>query len=334
MSKPPSRRSFLGSVAGVAALASPFPKSAGAAVPATGASARITALLETLPGTKAASIFAGDGSFEYARNPTTRLVIASTFKVFVAVAALQLVDQGKAALDEMLPVDASVWVPGSTAFTPALRGKVPLRVAIQEMIAYSDNTATDMVMKRVGAQRIRAMIANAGLKSVQIPDSIRAFFSYLAGLPRGVNASYEQLYGLKPPPKNLHPRPPANDVVTVKGAMGEIAGFYKRALAGEFFQKAETLIEFQAAMNQGKLIELSAPLGSQIFTKAGSFENDGHNGVVVAGSAQTLDKHLYYAIGVNWHDASAGGYAKGETAFFKVTREILAIARSQQFSAR
>lgn len=333
MIKPSSRRLFLGSVAAVAALAGPLMKMPGAAAAETDAHKQITALLETLPGTKAASIFSAGGSFAYALNPETRLVIASTFKVFVAVAALQLVDQGKASLDEMLPLDETVWIPGSTAFTPELRGKVALRVAIQEMIAYSDNAATDMVMKRVGVDRIRAMISGAGLKSVQIPDSIRAFFSYLAGMPLGVNASYEQLYGLKPAPKSLHPRPPGNDVVTVKGAMGEIARFYQRALAGEFFKKPETLVEFQAAMNQGKLIELSTPLGSQVFTKAGSFDSDGYNGVVVAGAAQTLDKHLYYAIGVNWHDPAAGSYAKGETAFFKVVKEILGLAREQQFRA-
>jgi len=47
------------------------------------------------------------------------------------------------------------------------------------MIAYSDNTATDLATRTVGADRVRALIAQLGLSAIRIPDSTRIFFSYL-----------------------------------------------------------------------------------------------------------------------------------------------------------
>lgn len=333
MARGSSRGAFLGmSVAGATALAA----GTGIARADSGDAKRaVAALIGALPGTKAASIVTDDGSFSFALNPKKRLVIASTFKAFVAVAALQAVEDGHASLDQMLSLDSSAYVPGSTAFTPELRGKVPLRVAIQEMIAYSDNAATDMVMALVGVERVRALIASAHLTSVQIPDSIRAFFSYVGGYPQGTLATYEELYSLAPPPKNLHPRPPANEVVTIKSDMLDLSSFYRRAMAGEFFKKPETLVELRTALGCGKLIELSAPEGSQTFTKAGSFENDGANGLVVAGAMQTLNAWVYYAIGTNWTDASAGAFARGEELFMRTVKRVLSTVRAVRFpSAR
>ena len=76
---------------------------------------------------------------------------ASTIKVPILVAFFQDVDQGKIRLDEMLTMDESVKAEGSGGMQYQQVGKqyTALETA-REMIVSSDNTATNMIINRLG----------------------------------------------------------------------------------------------------------------------------------------------------------------------------------------
>jgi beta-lactamase class A len=318
-----SRASFL-RAAGAAAAAVPL-GGAAARTDFRAAKRKIQAILAAMPGRSAAALHAADGSFSFERDPASTYSVGSCFKAFVAAQAYREIAAGRATLTELLPLNESVYMPGATAFVPQLEGKVPLQVALQEMIAYSDNTATDMVMKRFGVQNIRAFVAGAGFKSVRIPESTRAVFSYAAGMPIGTVATYRQLFGLDPAPPGLVARSVANDTVGMRSSMNDLVAFYRRSLAGEFF-KGEALEGFRITMSTGSgLAEKAVPHGSAAYMKGGSY-NGPDCGIAVAGAMLTGTKTLYFAIAANW-TGEAGWDAKS-AAFLASAKEILRLARA------
>ncbi len=322
-----SRSDFLALTAAAAGIA------VASATAASGAgetplASHVSELLDAIPGKTGAYLYAAGGAPIYRRNEEFPFVVGSCFKTFVATVVHQMAERGEATLDQMIPIDESVYVPGSTAFTPKLHGEVPVRVALQEMIAYSDNTATDMLMKLAGVGRIRLFLASAGLASVKIPDSIRALFSYAGGLPEGQLATYRQLYALDPVPE-YSPRPATNDVQTSKCSMRELASYYERAMRGDFFTEAKTLADFRVTMSTGSgLAELAIPHGSAAYMKGGSVDGPA-SAIAIGGQMCTGSHSVYFAIASNW-DAGAGKtFAQVEEIFLAKHKAILDLVRGE-----
>ena len=95
--------------------------------------------------------------------------------------------------ERQLALDASVWSPDSATFNPPnLSGTVSERTALEAMILHSDNTGTDMILKLVGPDNVRALIASAGLTNTLIPDSTRSFVGYLLGAPDYLTFTWDQ----------------------------------------------------------------------------------------------------------------------------------------------
>ena len=123
-------------------------------------------------------------------EPDAELFVGSCFKTFVLAAYLQEVEAGRLDESEQLAVDDSV----RSLVSPVLQnltGTTQARCALEAMIAHSDNTATDVAMKRVTPARVRQFISDAGLTKARIPDSTRRIFSYIAGAPQGEDLGLE-----------------------------------------------------------------------------------------------------------------------------------------------
>lgn len=88
--------------------------------------------------------------FEY--RATEPMPTASLIKLPVMIEAYRQVHEGKLKLETLITLKAEDKVPGSgiltTHFSPGL--SLSLRDAIQLMIAYSDNTATNLVLDQIG----------------------------------------------------------------------------------------------------------------------------------------------------------------------------------------
>ena len=166
-----------------------------------GLAVEVIELFDALPGTKGLRFWAppdaGRPEWSAAVDADRELVIASAFKAFVLAeylrqaedtlnptAAAPLAVQLGEQMQEELTLDESVFTLGSPIFNPPnLTGKVTARTTLQAMILESDDTAADMILKRIEPERVRRLIADLGLRKTRIPDSTRQYVGYVFGDP-------------------------------------------------------------------------------------------------------------------------------------------------------
>jgi beta-lactamase class A len=148
-------------------------------------------------------------------------VLASTFKVPVLVEAFFQIGAGRLSLAERLPLRTADKNLPSGVLTFFEDGLTPtVRDLLTLMIIISDNTATDMLMKRLGIPAIGARLQALGLNHIHVPLTVRAIFDSM--LP---NADPTQdLYQLEQQEQAAGPRHdslayqlgPANNVGTAR----------------------------------------------------------------------------------------------------------------------
>ncbi len=106
-----------------------------------------------------------------AENP---MPTASLIKFPVMIAAYDAVEKGKLSLDEMIDLKKDDKVPGSgvlTAhFSPGAR--ISLRDAIHLMIVYSDNTATNLVLDKLGLATTSEYMKSLGCPETRIHSKV------------------------------------------------------------------------------------------------------------------------------------------------------------------
>lgn len=235
------------------------------------------------------------------------LFVASAIKTFVLCEALRQVDSPdviETLEDRELALDATVWSFGSPTFNPPdLVGVVSERTAMEAMILRSDNTATDMMFKVAGADKVRAFIASAGLTNTLVPDSTRALTGYLVGAPDYKNLTWEELQQVVQQPQ-VHPF--LNSVQTLASSASDLVSYYSRALQGAFFNHPETLNEFRRVLTLCDFIYLvPLPLGASAYAKSGSADAPGFHFRAIAGGLHFGDHWVYFAFIINGYAESA-----------------------------
>jgi beta-lactamase class A len=287
---------------------------------------RILDLFSTLPGRRALYILspARGQDFEVMLNADTPLFCGSAFKAFVLLEFLRMVDAGEASLTDLLALDSSVWSLSSPVLTPlpgTVSGQINARTALDAMISRSDNTATDMLLKRVGAQRVRKFLASIG-SNARIPDSTRQFFGYIFGTPEWQTIGWEQLLALSQA-DIFTPNPVLNGVQTMAATSRDFVSFYSRALQGEFFKNPGVLTTFRAVLAQAEAIPLSMPLGVNAFVKGGSIDFNGEHALCLAGGIFIpASRWAYFAMTINWTDREGGTVADQGPQFGAVATQI------------
>ena len=320
------RRQFLGSALGMAGLTL-LPRAPAKA--AQGAGGGVPHLLESflaLPGTKSAQVDVDtpESPWRATFQPHEPLFCGSCFKTFVLAAYLQEVEAGRADENEQLAIDDGVRSPGGSVFEH-LTGTTAARNVLEAMIAHSDNTATDAAMKRIGVERVRKFIADAGLQKTRIPDSTRRFFSYVAGAAAGEDLGWKQLHELLRDQNadTAKFRAALNDVSTMAAPADELVAYYKRALAGEFFAKPETLREFKRIQAMADAIAIVVPPDTPCYMKGGSVDWNGFHCMASAGQMIVRGTTVTFALTLNWND-SDGDQAKTVAAYKDAVADVLA----------
>jgi len=317
------RRQFLAaSGAAVAALS----RSASAAVQPAGQSGTSKSLLDAfvaLPGTKSAQvdIDGARGVRRIAYQPDSALFCGSCFKTFVLSTYLQGLEAGKLSESEQLPIDDSIRSVGGGVFE-FLSGTASARTVLEAMIAHSDNTATDVAMLRAGVNKVRAFMQAAGLTQARIPDSTRRFFSYLSGHPAGTDMGWAGLQAMQAGKSAGRLRPAINDQQTMVCPASEFVAYYKRALAGEFFRKKQTLTEFKRIQAMADAIPLVVPPDTPAYAKGGSINWDGFHCLAVAGQMIVGAAPVTFCLTLNWTDRD-GGEAKVTDTYKQAAAEVL-----------
>jgi beta-lactamase class A len=98
--------------------------------------------------------------------------MASTFKLAVALAVLAQVDSGRVSLDDsvtLTPADYRLGPSQITENLPAGGGPVTVRGMIESMMMFSDNTATDALMRLAGGpQAVMAHLRARGVEGIRV----------------------------------------------------------------------------------------------------------------------------------------------------------------------
>jgi beta-lactamase class A len=294
--------------------------------------AEIQELFEGLPERKSFKIWvpAAEGAPEFVGglHEEERLFSASANKAFILCERLRQLDSStveKQLMDHKLKLDASVWSLGSDIFNPPdLSGLVSERTTMEAMIIHSDNTATDMIIKEAGADKVRQFIAFLGLKNTMIPDSTRALGAYLFGVPNYKTITWEELRSFVSGP---FVNPPLNDVETLASSASDLVSFYARTLHGRFFEHRQTLQQFQRILALGDINYLVPfPLGLTGFGKAGYFDSPGHHARCIAGGTYFSGRWALFATILNWDEPQVDDL-ETVTAYFRATRRTIELIR-------
>lgn len=126
------------------------------------------------------------------RNADEVMPTASLVKLPVMVEVYAQARAGKVRLDDMLTLAKEDMVPGSGILTDHFSpgAKFSLRDAVRLMIAFSDNTATNMVLEKVGIKAVNERMAGLGLKETRINAKV------FKGKTTSVDPARTDKYGL------------------------------------------------------------------------------------------------------------------------------------------
>lgn len=133
----------------------------------------ILPLLEAHEGIVAVAARHPASGVEFRHQAERPMPTASLIKLPVMVAAYAAAESGELALDDRVHLDDDDLVPGSTVLDKCSPGATfSLRDAIRMMIAASDNTATNLVLARVGIDRVNELMAELGLGGLRLHSPV------------------------------------------------------------------------------------------------------------------------------------------------------------------
>lgn len=297
-----------------------------------GLEAEIQKVFEDLPERKSFKIWAPPSrrgpEFLAQLHANERFFSASANKAYILCERLRQLDspdvQEKLVTHE-INLDQNVWSIGSPVFNPPnLTGIISEETAMEAMISHSDNTATDMILREAGAEKVRKFIAATGLKRTMIPDSTRALAGYLFGAPDYKTITWEELLSWL---GDSFVHPALNDVETFASSADDFVSFYARALQGRFFRDPQTLRQFRRILLLGDITDLvQFPIGMSVFGKAGYFDSEGQHARCIAGGLYFPDRWVYFATILNW-DSPEVDDPKTVTAYFRATRRAVRLVQ-------
>jgi beta-lactamase class A len=256
-----------------------------------------------------------------AHDPGRRMFVGSAVKTFILAQFLREVEAGRLKEDDLVTVDDKVRSASSPVFLQ-MTGKTAARSALEAMIAHSDNTATDISIGAAGPDKVRALIAEAGLGSTQIPDSTRRLFSWLAGAAEGVDIGWDGILRMEKNESFGTPRQPLNDTQTMASTAEDMIRWYQAALKGRYFTKPETLTEFKRIHAMADALPRIVPPDTVAYGKGGSIDWQDFHCFSVPGQMIVNRVPVTFCFTVNWTgpDGSVGTMAP---AFVATVSDVL-----------
>lgn len=163
-----------------------------AADPSSALADRIEALAAAHKGKVAVAMkHLGTGE-TFFRNADDVMPTASLIKLPIMAEVYAQAEAGKVKLEDMVTLSKDEMVPGSGIltdhFSPGAR--FSLRDAVHLMIVYSDNTATNLVLDKVGIRPVNEKMAALGLKETRINAKV------FKGSTTSVDPARTKQYGL------------------------------------------------------------------------------------------------------------------------------------------
>lgn len=106
-------------------------------------------------------------------NGNQRFPMQSVYKLPIAMAVLNQVDQGNLKPDQKIRIEASDIVQGSQLLDENSQGKeFSLSELLQYMVSNSDNTACDVLLRLIGEpQRVTEYLSNLGINDIVVANT-------------------------------------------------------------------------------------------------------------------------------------------------------------------
>ena len=134
----------------------------------------ISKITEGKKATVAVSVLGIDFPFQYNNNNAEKkLPMQSVFKFHIALAVLDLVDQGKLSLDQKVFIKKSELLPQTWSpireKNPEGNFEMPISELIEYSVAMSDNVGCDVLLRLIGGPKVvNDYIVSKGVKNTQI----------------------------------------------------------------------------------------------------------------------------------------------------------------------
>lgn len=119
-------------------------------------------------------------------NADQQYPLASTYKIAIAIQAFTLVEQNKLSLDQMIPVEPSDIHIGEefNELFQAPGVSLSFRNLIEPMLIFSENSATDMVLRLVGGgSAVTARVRSLGINDLRVDQPTADIIARNFGVP-------------------------------------------------------------------------------------------------------------------------------------------------------
>jgi beta-lactamase class A len=166
-------------------------------------SQRVTAAIEAAEAEVGVVVRHVESAQEVAHRADVPVPLASVVKVPVLVEVFHQVRAGSLALDERIELDSDVKALGSGVLSLVDDGlALTVRDLLTLMTVISDNTATDMLMRRIGLDAVTERMRHLGLDGIHVVHTIGEIFADM--LPsadpdqdRAALAAWEAAHGVR-----------------------------------------------------------------------------------------------------------------------------------------
>ncbi len=231
----------------------------------------------SLSGTVGMQVQDLDSGLTLTWNETEVFPTASTLKIPLLYELYRQADAGEVDLTERITLLHADRVPGSGVYQHLDEGLQPtIRDIAELMITVSDNWATDIIYRRLGRDRIAAMLQELDLSQTSLPLTIRELFCTLAELdPDDPKVTWDYLREFlktyDPKPDNIGMLPDPRNDVSSPADMVRLMGVIHRG-EGVSPESREAMIDILKHQNFGAIIAYRLPTGVGIETahKTGS----------------------------------------------------------------
>lgn len=245
-------------------------------------------------------------------NADESFPMASVLKIPVLVEAARQMDEGKFTLDDRWELTVSEKNLGSGVLTFFDDGLLPtVRDLLTLMIIISDNTATDMVINRLGIASITKTMRALGLHSIHLPLTIRQIFESIlpsADPTQDPYALAEKHESFTPPANAAgYSKGPENNVSTPRDMTKLLELIYTGRAASR--EGTDEMLRILLKQTLNDRLPRFLPPGTRVAHKTGTlsgFRNDA--GIIYIGDNQ----HIAVTVFSEWDSKAVKGDAAAE----------------------
>ena len=239
----------------------------------------ISKITEGKKATVAVSVLGIDFPFQYNNNNAAKkLPMQSVFKYHIALAVLDLVDQGKLSLDQKVLIKKSELLPNTWSpireKNPEGNFEMPISELIEYTVAMSDNVGCDVLLRLIGGPKVvHDFLISKGAKDTQIVYNEEI-----------MQSEWKNQY---------------ENYTTMKSATKLLKDFYKGKILSEKSTEFLLAVMYRTSTGLNKIVE-QLPKSAKVAHKTGSSgKNDaGLTGAENDISIITLPNGKTYAIAI------------------------------------